>query len=360
MRKKIHIHIGYGKTGSSAIQAALARNHDLLEAHGILYPDHSSLPVAKLGQVTSGNLDPEGWFEGQIIETVRRNSAYSTYIFSNENIFHRMDEFLENHGKYAGEYDFEIILFVRNPIERLVSAYQQAVKRRGFAGTIAEFARHDVDTIQAASLVENLAERGIAFKLFNYSAMRNHAVERFFDHLRLWDMIKSGANADVGFVNRSLSRSEFGLILYLNQIFGVQYGSLIADALVNQLPDIATDNIPVDDAVQSDVRRKNARAVEQLNRFLPASEQLELDTIAPPTSSGPHQALSSAQVDVIRKAFPSTLVHADGVTLRDIALKYELGGPLTREDAIAIMEYAQKARPHGQIIAGKLAEWRKS
>ena len=45
--------------------------------------------------------------------------------------------------------------------------------------------------------------------------------------------------------------------------------------------------------------------------------------------------------------------------LRDIAMKYESGEALTRDDAIALMQYAQKARPHGQIIAGKLKQWRK-
>jgi len=40
-------------------------------------------------------------------------------------------------------------------------------------------------------------------------------------------------------------------------------------------------------------------------------------------------------------------------------MKYESGEALTREDAIQLMQYAQKARPHGRIIAGKLKEWRK-
>jgi len=52
------------------------------------------------------------------------------------------------------------------------------------------------------------------------------------------------------------------------------------------------------------------------------------------------------------------LTYKDGVVLRDIAMKYESGEPLTREDGIALMQFAQKARPHGQIIAGKLKEWR--
>jgi hypothetical protein len=55
-RPKIVLHIGQGKTGTSALPSALARNHELLKSAGVLYPDHPSAAQARAGHVMSGKL----------------------------------------------------------------------------------------------------------------------------------------------------------------------------------------------------------------------------------------------------------------------------------------------------------------
>ena len=213
-RKKVILHIGYGKTGSSAIQSALARNHDLLKTAGILYPEHETSDQARRGEITSGNLDPENWFEGQVIPIARAAEGCATILFSNENIFQSFDQFLDRHGVYADEFVFEIILFVREPFEKLNSAFQQSVKRRGFAGDIGEFAETDTDTERAAAILCALQADGVAFRLFNYSALGRGAVQAFFEHLGVWELIRSGDKADIGTVNRSLTAAELGFLRY--------------------------------------------------------------------------------------------------------------------------------------------------
>jgi hypothetical protein len=357
MKQKIVIHIGHGKTGSSAIQTMLARNADLLRSHGIIYPDHASFASARLGQVSSGNVDPDHWLD-QMVAAVRANPGFARYLFSNETIFYRMDELLQAYDALAADYDFEIILFVREPLEKLGSSYQQSVKRRGFAGTIRDFAEHDRDTILAAALVGRLAERRIPFTLFNYSVTGRNSARRFFEHLGLWDLVARDGTVEIGTVNRSLTAAELGLILYVNRIFGVQFGSLIADELVNRLPHLRADPVPIDAATRDYVIAANREAVRALNDHLEPGERLklEIDVAQPPI--GHAAALSDEQAEIVRKAFPGTLTRGDAVILRDIAMKYETGAPLTKADAIALMEYAHKARPDGQIIAGKLSEWR--
>jgi len=359
MQQKLVLHIGYGKTGSSAIQSVLAKNHDLLKSNGILYAEHPSFTEARSGRVTSGNLDPENWFEGQVVPTIDREGGYRMYLFSNENLFHKMDEFLAAAPQYARQYAFEIILFVREPLERLNSAYQQAVKRRGFTGAIREVAEHDDDLAKAVTLLAELERRGIAFKLFNYSATRQDTVKAFLGHLGLWDLVSRDGIVEAGSVNRSLTAAEANFILYVNQIFGADYGVILSDALVNQLPDVPAEPVPIDDETKAYLRGKNVDAADRINQFLAPSERLKLDMDQPSRPTRWHEPLSAQQVDVIRKTFPSALRPADGVILRDIAMKYEGGEPLGRDDAVALMEYAQKARPRGQIIAGKLREWRK-
>jgi len=358
-RKKIVLHVGHGKTGSSAIQAALARNQDLLRSAGIVYPEHAASEQARRGEITSGNLDVEDWFEGQVIKIAREQDGPGTILFSNENLFHRFDLFLDSHRKYAAEFDFEIILFVREPFEKLNSSYQQAVKRRGFAGDIAEFADHDGDAAHAARLLQALKAEGEPFALFNYSALRRAAVQALFDHLGVGELIRSEGQADVGTVNRSLTAAELDLLLQVNRLFGVEFGSVIADALVHRLPDLPSAMAPIDPETRARFYARTAPAVEAINQFLPDPEKLRFAPEAPvPEPGAADRRLSDAQVEIVRSVFPAVLTYKDGITLRDIAMKYESGATLTREDAIALMQYAQKARPHGQIIAGKLKEWR--
>ena len=359
MRKKIILHIGHGKTGSSAIQSALARNHELLKAAGIFYPENKAFDPARRGEVTSGNVDVEDWFEGQVVPIARAAEGYDTILFSNENLFHAFDAFLDRHRDHESEFAFEILLFVREPFEKLNSAFQQAVKRRGFAGDIREFAAADTDADRAAFILRTLDERDVPFRLFNYSALRRSAVQAFFEHLGVWELIRAGEHAEVGTVNRSLTAAELGFLLHVNQLFGAEFGSAIADALVHRLPDLEPDMAPIDAETRKQFHDANVAAVEAINAFLPAPERLRLDpAVMPIESDTTDRRLSEAQAEVIRSVFPSALSYRDGIVLRDIAMKYESGEPLTRNEGITLMQYAQKARPHGKIIAGKLKEWR--
>ncbi len=357
-RPKIVLHIGQGKTGTSALQSALARNHDLLKSVGVLYPDHPSAEQARAGHVMSGNLDPENWFEGQVIPIVAAAPGFATYVFSSEHLFWRMDAFFAAEGRYRDLYDFEILMAVRSPIEMLPSVYQQAVKRGGFHEDIAAFAEHETSARIAADLVAAMERAGIAFTLFNYSVIRDAIVPRILDHIGVRAIVEGGHAATVGRVNRSLTLAELAFVRFVNQIFGADYGRLIADALVNELPDIDGQLPALDAELRDAVIARNEQAVDRLNACLPHAERIDL--YAPPRSPAPDrgEALSPEQAALIRRIFPAALTPADGVILRDIAMTYERAAPLSRDDAIRLMEYAQKARPHGQIIAGKLAEWR--
>ncbi len=357
--KKVILHIGHGKTGSSAIQAVLARNQALLGQAGILYPDHAMIDQARQGAVTSGNLDPENWFEGQVIPVARAAEGYDAILFSNENLFHRFDEFLERQAAYADEFAFEIILFVREPFEKLNSAYQQLVKRSGLSDGIGDFARHDADAAYAADILQALEGRGVPFALFNYSQLGRGTIRAFFQHLGVWDLLEREGVVEVGTVNRSLTAAELDFLLHVNRVFGVAFGSVIADALVHRLPDLAPATAPIDAATRKAFEDANRASVATINRFLPEPDRLRF-AIADPGDDGADRRLSDDQVAVIQSVFPAALTYADGVVLRDIAMKYETGEPLTREEGVALMQFAQKARPHGQIIAGKLKQWRDS
>ncbi len=138
-KKRIIIHTGPGKTGSSAIQAWLAKNKEYLFEKGVFYPSH---PVAT-SQISSGNLrvvlsqlesDKKSkagfdWF----VDPEKVNSLLGKFyastaeilLLSSEFFFHRIIEL----QKAIPEAEF--IAYIRNPVELLESNYNQGVKRHG-------------------------------------------------------------------------------------------------------------------------------------------------------------------------------------------------------------------------------------
>lgn len=75
MNRKLWVHVGHGKTGSSFIQSVLATNAPLLKEHGILYPVHDSFESAKKGFISTGN--------GELLISDRM-SFEATTLFSSE------------------------------------------------------------------------------------------------------------------------------------------------------------------------------------------------------------------------------------------------------------------------------------
>jgi len=129
-KKRIIIHTGPGKTGSSAIQAWLTKNTTWLASQGVFYPKHD---LSK-EKISSGNLreiltqDEAGNWEvdkDKVIQLVEQfnKSEYQFLLLSSEFFFHRIIQI----QKAIPEAEF--IAYIRNPIELLESNYNQSVKR---------------------------------------------------------------------------------------------------------------------------------------------------------------------------------------------------------------------------------------
>lgn len=128
--KRIVIHTGPGKTGSSAIQAWLVSNQAWLGKNGIFYPYH---PLSK-ENISSGNLSEvltltnnDNWqvdkdkIEQLMIKFAK--SGANILLLSSEFFFHNMIEL----KKLIPSAEF--VAYIRNPVELLESNYNQGVKR---------------------------------------------------------------------------------------------------------------------------------------------------------------------------------------------------------------------------------------
>ncbi|WP_460791576.1 hypothetical protein [Nocardioides maradonensis] len=159
--REVVLHIGTGKTGTSAIQRFLADHRGELAAGGVLYPRamgpvrHTHLGhSAKLDQHLVGSLvwqrgghtDPAAYrahHETALVEEVREVRP-DRVLFSDEGLYalgpvalRRLREQLDRVARQR-----TVLVYLRPQDEHLVSRYQQSVKV-GETATLAEFAARD-------------------------------------------------------------------------------------------------------------------------------------------------------------------------------------------------------------------------
>ncbi|MEP0177295.1 MAG: hypothetical protein ABJH28_03450 [Paraglaciecola sp.] len=139
MRKRIVIHVGPPKTGTSAIQNWFASNREELMVRGLYYPPH--------------NLDPNGISSGHLrnicdVSTQEVGKGPLQVTMNCEKILQLINDFKKTDAhtlflssEYFCQHLFAIkkivpeaifLAYIRNPIELLESNYNQGIKRNGF------------------------------------------------------------------------------------------------------------------------------------------------------------------------------------------------------------------------------------
>lgn len=138
-QKKIKIHVGPPKTGTSAIQAWLNKNYEELVSEGVFYPNHSS----DRNGVSSGNFErlisieqsnigandkskSSSYFDDEKARALLkdfRESSCDTLLLSSEHFFYYL---IWLFSRFAGA---EFIFYVRNPLAIVESSFHQEVKR---------------------------------------------------------------------------------------------------------------------------------------------------------------------------------------------------------------------------------------
>ena len=132
MKKKIYIHVGPGKTGSSAIQAWLHDNNKILKKTGIYYPQHQ---ISSNG-ISSGNRDAllsceeeVNWYldKEKVSALLKKfeTSPFHTLLLSSE--FFAL--FIVEIAELIPTAQF--VFYLRNPLELIESSYNQGIKREG-------------------------------------------------------------------------------------------------------------------------------------------------------------------------------------------------------------------------------------
>lgn len=126
--KKVLLHIGHHKTGSSAIQKFLHQNKDKLAHNGILYPStgtdgapahHSIRQIIESGDQASIEIFRE--------KLVQESVDFSSLVISSENLSRlKVPGDLIKTLNFAEE--FEVVFYLRDPMDYFMSAYRQRIQ----------------------------------------------------------------------------------------------------------------------------------------------------------------------------------------------------------------------------------------
>ena len=274
LMNQLIMHIGHGKTGSSYLQSVLARNRDVLARHGWTYPVHASDALALHGKISSGN--------GAVIFEEDYSLSPRT-IVSSESLFQQLvtdesfDAFKRRHP-----CSLEVVLFVRDVFECLVSTWGQAVKRGGQTADVNAFLRQFEDFYYHKILFWMDASEKFDFKLTirNYSNHQIDLLETFIEAAfgaqaaGLLDDMDAG---DPFKVNRSLTLAEYMLQREFNK-YDPGSASYISDVLVNALPDIHAEFPFIEKDVYEHVADWAQPKVDAINDRMEQGEIIQLES----------------------------------------------------------------------------------
>ncbi|MEO0562213.1 MAG: hypothetical protein AAF125_08865 [Chloroflexota bacterium] len=138
MSKRLYLHIGLHKTGTTTIQSALYHNRDVLRAMGVIYPETGLQVNGKSAahfHIGWSLMDPPPHFYDparggyiQLMETIRRASA-RTFIVSSEGFSHLTPPDIARLRDAIGQ-DVQpiIVLYLRNPQTWVPSMWSQEVR----------------------------------------------------------------------------------------------------------------------------------------------------------------------------------------------------------------------------------------
>lgn len=136
--KKVILHIGTGKTGTSSIQNFLHTHHDALRMqHGVLYPKTGLVSSSHFGEMIHAHYDLPAWLAKSDVHVAELKKlrqeiddfSGNVVILSCENLYHHLAaEHLAALGNLLAGLEVHVVCYVRRQDLYMESAWKQQVK----------------------------------------------------------------------------------------------------------------------------------------------------------------------------------------------------------------------------------------
>ena len=375
-KTKLFLHIGHGKTGTSAIQSSLAIASNDLAGQGISYPIQQSLrDRASRLEITSGNWEPksEASLSDELLEITKNNGDNSKIILSSESLFWLIPELIQNKSKWENNIDIHIILAVREIEEMLSSEYQQRVKRHGDSMPLEQFlrARHFISShhAKAAEIIDLMSQSNISNTIINYSRHKRDISQLIFKYIGAEELYPADQMAGA-IINRSLSRKELEILITINALYYRKFpwiSARISDALIKNQPQLEAQQCKLAKPQLEKVYEKNDAYLQIINACLDPNEQL---TMLSTLSHEVIQASSPEQVQKIRDEETISICLIGDTLLQtltneskrklsndtvDAIIELSQSGNVSKTTEVELLEVAKENRPQG-LKLGKLLE----
>ena len=375
-KTKIFLHIGHGKTGTSAIQSALAIASEELAERGISYPIQPSLrDRASRLEITSGNWqpNPEISLSDQLLEIEKKNQNNSKIVLSSESLFWLIPDLIQRKNSWENFIDLHIILAVREVDEMLSSEYQQRVKRHGDSMPLEQFirARHFVSShhAKAAEIIELMSQSSIENTIINYSVHKHDITQQVFKSIGAEDLYPAD-NMNGAIINRSLSKKELEILITINALYYSKFpliSTRISDALIKNQPQLKAQKCKLNQQQLEKVYDKNNIYLKTINSRLEPNEKLTLPSsfchesaeTLPPEEAEKIRNEESISMDLIGDTLQQFFAEKSQKKLSndtvDAIIKLSQSGKVSKVTEVELLEVAKENRPQGQKLA-KLLE----
>ena len=355
--KRLIVHVGHGKTGTSFMQSVFALNSDRMAQLGIFYPEHHSHTHAQIGFINSGN-------GKMLLETDRFDTEHPTIFFSNEQLFRELAKKQDYVAKLSKLYDLEVIIYLRDVIDHRISKWGQYVKRGGGYNDLNTFlltAEYDVlDWVLKWIELSNKIDFTLTLK--NYTKCKNNLVQDFFNDVLIAPSLAENLMLPGNIVNRSLSLSELEIQRVFNAAYGKTSSSYISDILCNNFPHVKPWKPTLSEHTYESIRSCNLAKLDAINSLLCESMHLEIgrkekwvDGEAEKSAILENEVCEElgTRIRELNKPLDNSSIN----NLRNVALRLYNKNPERIEDALVLMKIALSYRPHGRIIKNKVEEW---
>ena len=307
------LHCGYHKTASSYLQTCFARNRQLLNQHGIHYPNAPRQKQAALGIPTAGNgaelYDALAMGDGNKTRRYLRrylaeaeNLGHHSLLLSTESFFVTFADpaarsLLLQAAHEEGVRGIRALLFFRDPVDHAISVYCH----RAASGKVPPFAHWLEERFATPKRMDSFADNfqlgGVDWFLRRFQPRIDSISQvAFSDWLRIPGALDlSSVRATVN-VSISIAESE------LLREFHAQFPGC-ARYLSHRLKMLPRE-LKADDSQLRRLYERDAAAyfqrhravIEKINRLLPPDQPLELGPVAPGEENAPPNTFSNAQL----------------------------------------------------------------
>ena len=283
-RKTIYLHIGHGKTGTTATQSAFSIAAEELKKIGFFYPvDIIKSTKENCFEITGGNwkLDPNKSIQQQLQDHIDSNQNFDALILSSESLFWQIDTLVENKQEWEHQFDLKVILAVRDVEEMLSSEYQQRIKRHGEKRPYEQFLRSrkyiSSHHKRAALVLKLLKNNNINIHVFNYSKNKLNISESIFNVINASEQFPRDKMEGM-IINRSLSQKELQFLTMINALYYEKYpwiSTKLSDSLAKQLPNVQSQTCRLSPNSRKLLYETNDLFIEEINRFLDSKQELK-------------------------------------------------------------------------------------